>query len=560
MNDASMFVRSVLLLCLLNACGDDSAPLLDASPEDGVDGSFDSADAPIDAPIDAAPDMVPVDMAIDEGVVFDTPVFASLCDPDAKMEAYPAPDAWTPNLGPGLPRETLDEALLGTNCAFLDGGDEDETDHHNLVTMYQGYLMMPWAPEFGSGGISFFDVSNPCEPVSVGSGFSPLTRETHTLGFSHLGGAYAVTASLRGILQLGAGGVMFWDVSDPTAPTVAGELDVPDFFYPDAYGGIIMSAFWQVPFVYLGAGFNGVYIADATDATDPRLVGQYQFEPRMRVGQVQAVGNLLVVTSTSGARTVLLDISDPIDPKPIPGGDFLALDGEGAPREFYFANFSGGYVYYARKDEGGGVSVMDVRDPTAPVYAGDLRVDGSGGYVFLHEGRAFVGMGRRAAVFDVSNLDAITELSEYNLEGDLDTFTPLGQLGVLSVDAEAIEDQGTAIVPVQAEPDARAPLVNYAYPPAGAEDVAASARVGVTFDEQVDVRSAFEGSVRLYETESGRRVPGVVSAQEVFVNFHPFCALEPDTDYTLELPARGVTDFAGNALAEGYTTTFRTAP
>ena len=560
-----MRIRAALL-SLVVACSDD-APSLDASsPADvGVDATSDVTDGGTDGGTDAA-DLVDGGPRGFDGGPFAPFDAGNITLPSAELcvgtEAppYADPDTWPRPRGPGLQTEGFEADALFENCAYLDGGERDTTDHHNLVTMYDGYLMMPWAPEFGRGGLTFFDVSDACSPTVVGSGWSPTMRETHSLGFSHEGGAFAVTASIRQVLEYGAGGVQFWNVEDTTAPAHIVDLDLPAFFYPDAYGYIVMSNFWQVPFLYLGAGFNGVYIVDATDPSAPVLASQYSFDPPIRVGQVQAVGNLLIVTATGGARTVLLDISNPTSPRAIPGGDFQAVDADGIPREAYFSNFSGGIVYYARKDDGGGLIAMDVRDPRAPAYHGGISVAGSGGYVFLQHERAYVGMGSRAAIFDITDPLAMSEVQELNLAGDLDTFTPLGHIGVLSVDAEVTSDQGSAIVPIAAERDSRAPVVNFVWPPDGATDVAVSSRVGVTLDEHVEVRSAFDGSVRVYESESGRRVAGVVSAQEGFINFHPRCPLSPSTQYTLEIPAGGVTDFSGNALALAFTSEFRTAP
>lgn len=552
----------VALLSLVIACSDDDAPGMDASlPDAGNDITVarDAGPADVEGPSDAGPpgfDGGPL-APFDAGDI--TLPSTELCE-GGEAAPYVDPGSWPRPHGPGLPTTDFEEDALFEHCAYLDGGELDTSDHHNLVTMYDGYLMMPWAPEYSRGGLTFFDVSDACSPTVRGSGWSQTMRETHSIGFSHEGGAFAVTASMRMILEYGGGGVQFWNVEDTSAPEHIVDLDVPAFFYPDAYGYIVMSSFWQVPFLYLGAGFNGIYVVDATDPSSPVLASQYTFDPPIRVGQVQAVGNLLIVSATGGARTVLLDISNPTSPRAIPGGDFQAVDAEGTPREAYFSNFSGGIVYYARKDEGGGLVAMDVRDPSAPVYHGGISVPGSGGYVFLQHDRAYVGMGSRAAIFDITDPLAMFEVQELNLEGDLDTFTPLGHIGVLSVDAEAVEDQGSVIVPIALSPDRREPVVNFVWPRDGATDVAVSSRVGVTLDEHIEVRSAFEGSVRVYETESGRRVDGVVSAQEGFINFHPRCALEPSTTYTLELPAGGVTDFSGNAMAEAFFSEFRTAP
>jgi hypothetical protein len=458
-----------------------------------------------------------------------------------------------------VPRRTFTETELGVNCAYLDAGEADISDHHNLVVMYDGYLLMPFAPEYGGGGVAFFDISDPCAPRLVSVGRSTTMRESHSIGFaSHAGGRWAVVNQMRRALTRGAGGIQFWDLSDTTMPRHVSDLEVPGFLYPDAYARVTLSVFWQAPYVYVGAADNGLYIVDAADPRRPVLVGQYPFEPVLRAGQVQAVGNLLIVTAAEGARTVLLDISDPEHPQPIAGGDFQAVDRDGEPRDAYFTNTGGGYVWYARKESGGGLIVMDIRDPSAPRFAGDDRSDGNGGYVFLFEEYAFVGESRYAAIYDVSDLADIREVRRLNLVGDLDTLVPIGNLAVLSVDADAESDRGSAIAPWRAEPDARPPRVTWIWPPDGAVGLAPTSRFGITFDEPVDVASAWEGSVRLYRQGAAPdegRIAGTVSAQEHIVNFTPLCPLAPGS-YVLELPAGGVRDYAGNPLAETFRASF----
>ncbi len=528
----------VLLLVFALACGDDSAPPVDAGSDASVDAGRDAArpDAGTDAGTDAGP--LPSTM---------------LCGREAGLP-YPAPDAWGGNDGPGGPQRTFTEDELFVNCAFLSGHETDR-QHHNLLTMYDGYLLMPWAPEEGRGGLTFWDITDPCAPIERGVGLSEHMRETHALGFSHLDGSYAVVNHISGLFA--DGGVEFWDVSDTSAPTVVGELDFPGFFYPDSYTRVGLSVFWQVPYVYVGGAQNGVWIGDATDPRAARYVDTVSFEPTMQVGQVQAIGNLLVVTAAEGARVVLLDISDPLAPMPIGGGDFLAHDGEGEVREAYFTNVANGLLFFARKDGGAGIIVYDIRDPSRPTFAGDLPMPGGGGYVFVKDDLAFEGAGDSAGgyVFDISDLSNIEVVGNVSLEGDLDTVTPIGNVAILSVDAGANDGQGSAVAPYALEPDTTPPFVTWAWPPPDAV-VAPTSRFGVTFNEFVDPKSAFEGSVRLYRTgepETGR-IPGTVSAQESIVNFHPFCALEPGS-YTLEVMAGGIVDFNGNPVVLPYAQT-----
>src|SRR5690606_31738964 len=95
--------------------------------------------------------------------------------------APPAPNSFTPMTGPGGPTNRFDAAPAATPCAFLDGGENDP-DHHNGVFMLDGYLVMPWAPEWADGGISIYDFSNSCAPRQLNTVDAVAMRETHAAG------------------------------------------------------------------------------------------------------------------------------------------------------------------------------------------------------------------------------------------------------------------------------------------------------------------------------------------------------------------------------------------
>ena len=539
----------IALLLLVNACRDEEpAPAPDAGVDAGVNAATDMGE---DALEDAAPDaQTDAEDAADDGADDgeDVPPFT----------AYRAADDWTMR-GPGAPKVTFTQDQLYQNCAFLDG-TEDDLDHHNLVVMYDGYLLMPWAHESKYGALSFFDITDPCAPIKVGEQDSDTMRETHSIGFMHhLGKRWAVT---MGMERLNAGGLLFWDVSDVTAPRVVRNFNVPGFFYPDAYKRVVLSAFWQGRYVYTGGSLNGVHVIDALDPENPKLVNQYVFEPLMQVGQVQAVGNLLIVTTAEGRRAALLDISDPENPQPIPGGDFLTLDADGTPREAYFSNSAHGHLFFARKEGGGGLMIYDIRDPQKPTKVGDIKTEGSGGYVFVKDHYAFVGESSYAALYDISDYANITPIARFALPGDLDTITPIAHLAVLSVDDKAIPDQATAIAPWHTDPDTTPPTVTWAWPSDNAQNLPVTSQFGFMLNEMTEPMSAFEGSVRLYRADApspeAGRVPILVSTQEHILNVSPLQPLEPNTTYRLDLLANGITDHSGNRLAQTLSYTYST--
>jgi len=207
--------------------------------------------------------------------------------------------------------------------------------------------------------------------------------------------------------------------------------------------------------------------------------------------------------------------------------------------------------------------VYDIRDPARPTFVTEVTSNGNGGYAFVKDQFVFTGESDFAVQYDLSDLIAPAEVRRFNLPGDLDTATPIGNVVVLSVDDKAGPDQGSAIAPWAQEPDNTPPRVTWAYPSDGATGLARTSRFGLVFNEMVDPSSAWTGSVRLYRAdlppEQGR-VDGEVSAQENVVNFWPRAPLEANTRYVLEVPAGGIIDFNGNALVEAFTATLVTGP
>lgn len=523
---------------MLGGCGDDAGAAGDA-------GSLPTPDAGI--AIDGGPPPSGCDRLRDAG------------PRDAGEETDAGaldPGAFPPARGPGGPRTTFGAEELLVRCGAMDFGDTDER-HHNTGFFLDGYLVRPWAHERGRGGIAVFEFDDPCSPVRVANVLDEQIRETHAAGYSTVNGRWIVVASLRGI--------QFWDVSDVLAPRMVTDMVLEGTTYPDAYMRTVMSTAWQAPYVYVGGSDNGVYVVDATDPTDPRLVTRFVPEPAFRVGNVHALGNLLVVMGSENSRVALVDISVPDAPRSIPGGSFLitngALDRFGRPvaTTAYFGMIGGGYSYHARNGLGGGLAIYDIREPTTPRFVGNVDAPGAdGGYVFLHEGFAFVGLSEYATIYDVRDPTAIAEVGRIDFPGDLDTVTPFGNVAMVSVDDDAEDGIATGIFPWREAPDARGPRVDWVIPAGGAEREAVTSRIGLTFDELVAMESVWRGSIQIREVGSTTPIDAWYSGQDGQVNVWPVEPLRPGTTYEVIVPAGGVHDISGNAITVEHRSTFTT--
>jgi hypothetical protein len=472
------------------------------------------------------------------------------------------------NSGPGGPTKPFVTSDLFKHCASLDGGPGDKLDQHDIVSMYDGYLVMPWSPEQGTGGISFYDVSDACAPTQVGYGYSDEMRETHSVAISNRAGGHWMavdmirTATVNGVR---AGGVQIWDISDIKNPKAVSTVDVPGHNYPDAYKRVVLTEWWQGKYVYAGGGLNGVWVVDVSDPLKPTIAKQINIQPAMPVFGVIAIGNLLAIASSEQSRVVLMDISDPINPKPIPGGDFNTQSAARVNTNSYMFNVVGGFGYFGRQSGGGGFMMYDLHDPSNPklvadypdktVIASNSSHGVNGAYVFRKDQFVFAGNSNNGGVYDVSDPSKIKTVNHGVMQGDNDWITPIGNVVFMSVDENAITNQATVVLPWTENVDTTPPTATWSYPSDGAKNLRLTSRIGVSFTESIDVKSAWKaGHVMLYETALGQssRVATEINVQDTIVNVSPSAPLKPNTSYTLEIPAGGLEDFNANKLQTGF--------
>lgn len=484
------------------------------------------------------------------------PIFALLlaaCAPVAapiEPEAMPDPGDWA-LAGPGGPSVSFDAAALDQPCAALTGGPED-AEHHNLVGMYDGWLVLPWAPEDGGGGVSLFEFNDPCAPVKIGEAFSPTMRESHTLAIAEVDGRTLLAVDMH--IDGDHGGIGFWDLTDPTAPVWLSQLELPGYDYPDAYFRVALSTFWQGDLLFVSAGFLGVFTVDVSDPANPVILDNFT-EVAFLAGSFHVIGNVALASSAGLLKTMTIDVGDPEDWETL--ATFETADAEGDLHPYYFATVGGRYALFARKDTGGGPMVYDLIDPSKPTLVGGVEnPEADGGYVYRHHDMLFQGESNFGSRYDFADPAAPVELTRIDIDGDFDTLTPIGNVAVASVDSGAAAGLSTVVFPWAAEPDSRGPTAELVNPADGTVWVPVTGRIGLSFDELVEPRSVHAGSFRVWD-EAGRAVPGRFYTQEHIVNFVPD-ALEPDTSYFVEVPAGGIADVSGNPTSAAMSFRFST--
>ena len=185
--------------------------------------------------------------------------------------------------------------------------------------------------------------------------------------------------------------------------------------------------------------------------------------------------------------------------------------------------------------------------------------EGDGGYVYRQGDVLFQGDSNFGAIWDFRDPAQPVELARYTVPGDMDTLSPIGNVVVVSVDEGGLPGQASGVFPWQQAPDDDPPAIELVNPLPDETGVAATGRIGVSFDERVERATVFEGSFRVTD-EEGWPIEGSFNVQENIVNFTPSEPLPPDTLIRVEIPAGGIADISGNAIAEARTWQFRTAP
>ena len=419
---------------------------------------------------------------------------------------------------------------------------------HNQPSIVNGYLLLA-----GNGTFHVWDISDPFNPEGVSffeSEFNVDEAESHSIAYAQTGDGRTLCVTISGR------GVDLWDLTDIENPEHLSHMMLEGVDYGDNTNAV-WGVFWQGDYIYVGGTDTGIHVVDATDPRDPSLVVRVPTAEMggVSAGPLYAVGNLLVVTTPKNHRGVAtLDISDPAAPSVL---DFIIPE-----EDSYIGAFFGRNAYLVDP-----LRTFDVTtDPSNIEMIGYAETPDSE-YMSFGDGMLFLGSLRPNPgnyIHDISDPNNPVQL-QY-VEGRKDDFLeglftddqfslPVGNLLILSDDEINI---GSTIAVWDAEPDSTPPEVAYINPPDGATSQALTSRIGISFTDQVDLRSVTAESLIVRPVGGGDALTGMWGHLQTVISFWPDEPLEPNTTYEIVLPAGGVTDLVGNALPDEFRSVFST--
>lgn len=471
--------------------------------------------------------------------------------------------------GPGLGNLTYNAPEL-TNLIARFETTNGVPRGQGFVAMHKGWLFVPFASDGGggngSGGFAFFNVSNPRSPLltfttegntNYTSASSPNyggdLREPH--GYSFHSNIVCFTMN-----KIGGSGLQFWDFSniDPPNPQ---PLKLSQIVLPGLTGGDYAPTPWWVfwqggRYAYVAGTSGGLYIVDASNPAAPVLLSRPGGLPNpiptsqsggFAVNTVFAIGNLLVVSMSDGGGIALFDIGDPANPA-------LVTTHTGAVG--YSMMVNGGKILGANDP----AVIFDISSLTdINVVATGPNVADKGGYGTFQDGWFHYGSSSKYVKLDMRSLPALSVTGTAAPTGfsnpDWDFATALGNLIFMGND-----HSGSALTVHSTAPDTNGPIVNWVVPVNGATNQPVTSRVGLTFTDQIDLRSVNSATVIIRPQGGGPAVPGRYSHQTGIVNFWPDESLAAGTTYEVVVPVGGVRDYVSNTVPTAFSSTFTTQP
>ncbi|MFM9925761.1 Ig-like domain-containing protein [Variovorax sp. H27-G14] len=434
----------------------------------------------------------------------------------------------------------------------------------NAGIMLNGYFLTSFAPDsgLGPGGFLLYDVSNPRQIQLVKKIYEPEARtkefrETHSFGTAKIAGkTYVVLPSING--------VEFWDFTDINDIKQVKKLALPGVNGGD-YEDVSWQLWWQAPYLYVASAGRGIFIVDARDPANAFVANRGAGKPNpvptgelgnFRVGPIFTMGNTMVLTAMeSNGGFSSLDISDPLNPK--------VLDAIVGSTPFYYATcFDGRNLHASARNAGARMYSYDLSDRTHFVAEDNRLVIDEQLYCATQDNYVIQGAQTRIHKVDVSNPLNHVEVGRGSILREDDpnfTHSDNGQVAMFGnlVFVGNDHGSGSGFVVHAVDPDITKPEVKQVSPANGAKQQALTSRIGLGMTDNIRPESV-NANTFIVRPVGGNTLAGTYSVQLGIVNFSPDVPLSPGTSYEVFLPANGMKDYAGNAIAADYKSTFNT--
>ena len=446
--------------------------------------------------------------------------------------------------GPGIPRTRYDDTAVFAPLSEFHS--PERTSWGNGVFL-DGYLLIGFDVDEDSSGFQVWDISDPRAPRMVAQKCDAETKRLREIqGFSFAHGYGRTLAAIPS-----HEGLEIWDFTDIKEPHRHASVDLAHGGGRAIYNGII-SAAWQPPFIYCGGMDGGIYVVDASDPGKPKLhknIPNSALNGRL-AGPIFALGTLLVATTmeflNENCAITTFDISDPSDPQIRDRYSCGSHEGN------YTATFNGHHVYGMGST--GRLQVYEVSGFDVYKQGQDSVWVGHGGYGVFQDGYIHAGMSNWYVKYDVGGFIP-WKMGKFRLSGDNDWVLPIGNLAFVGDDDGPTS--AAALVPHQAGPDSLGPTVNWSVPYSGAVHVASTARIGLSFTDNIDFASV-DGRCLSVRNAGGDPVPGRISVTGALVNFSPDKPFEAGADYEVRVSAGGFRDWGGNPVPRDTLIAFTT--
>jgi len=241
-----------------------------------------------------------------------------------------------------------------------------------------------------SNRLTIVDVSDPSAPTIAGSVQNGLLFGARSV---YVSGKYAYVAAFD------ADRLTIVDVSDPSAPTITGSVQ-------DGRLNGAFSVYVSGKYAYVAAvNVSRLTIVDVSDPSAPTIAGSVQNGLLIRARSVYVSGKYAYVAAPNAARLTIVDVSDPSAPTIAGSAQDGRLDGAGS------VYVSGKYAYVAASNSNR-LTIVDVSDPSAPTIAGSVQDGRLGGIhsVYVSGKYAYVAASNsnRLTIVDVSDPSAPT--------------------------------------------------------------------------------------------------------------------------------------------------------